>query len=234
MRTAADDLAWVERLQATTERLKQREAAAQAEAGAQEAIGSGPAAQGSGPPEAAAPSTGGAEPGSTSTAQASVEATEAEASARDAGRADVEEVVVQVPPEAGQEATQPEELQSRQDPPTEPAVEVEGGAVAPPPVVPVVAPAIEAVVDLTLDDSPIDKGKQVVGVEEVEAVDQAGPSAAVKGAEAADQAGPSVAPESARSGRRPDGRTLSGWPWYASNPGAEPVFALNDRDEVHH
>jgi hypothetical protein len=40
-------------------------------------------------------------------------------------------------------------------------------------------------VDFTLDDSPIDKGKQVVGVEEVESVDQAGPSAAVDGAEAA-------------------------------------------------
>jgi hypothetical protein len=61
-------------------------------------------------------------------------------------------------------------------------------------------------VDLTLDDSPIDKGKQVVGVEDVEAVDQAGPSAAVEGAEAADQAGPSAAPESAPVG------PPSGWP----------------------
>jgi hypothetical protein len=110
MRTVADDIAWVERLQATTEHLRQWEAAAQAEAGAQEAAGSNPAAQGSGPSEAAAPSTGAAEPGSTSTVQASVEATEAEASARDAGRADVEEVVVEVPPEVGQEAAQPGEL----------------------------------------------------------------------------------------------------------------------------
>jgi hypothetical protein len=48
-------------------------------------------------------------------------------------------------------------------------------------VIPVVAPVIEApalaqgptpaVVDLTLDDSPVDKGKQVVGVEGVEAAD---------------------------------------------------------------
>jgi hypothetical protein len=51
----------------------------------------------------------------------------------------------------------------------EPATEVEGGAVVPPPVVPEEAPAIEgpalaegstpAMVNLTLDDSPIDKGK---------------------------------------------------------------------------
>jgi hypothetical protein len=70
-------------------------------------------------------------------------------------------------------------------------------------VVSVVVPVIEALalaqgstpalVDLTLDDSPIDKGKQVVGVEEVEAVDQAGPFMAVEGAEAADQAGSSAA-----------------------------------------
>jgi hypothetical protein len=85
LQTAADDIAWVERLQAVTERLKQREVAAQAGMGASEAAGSDPAAQGSWLSEAVAPSTGGPEPGSTSTAQASVEATEAEASARDMG-----------------------------------------------------------------------------------------------------------------------------------------------------
>jgi hypothetical protein len=110
MWTAADDIVWVKRLQAATERLRQREAAAQVGVGAQEATGSDPTAQGSGPSEVAAPNTGGAEPGSTSTAQASVEATEAEASACDAGRADVEEVEVEVPPEAGQEAAQLGEL----------------------------------------------------------------------------------------------------------------------------
>jgi hypothetical protein len=109
-----------------------------------------------------------------------------------------------------QEVAQPGELQPWQDPLAKPAVEVESGAVAPPPVVPVVAPAIEApalaqgstsaMVDLTLDDSPIDKGKQVVGVERVEAADQASPSTVVEGAEAADQAGPSAAPESAPVG----------------------------------
>jgi hypothetical protein len=49
---------------------------------------------------------------------------------------------VEVPPEAGLEAAQPEELQPQQDQPAEPAVEVESGAVAPPPVIPVVAPVI--------------------------------------------------------------------------------------------
>jgi hypothetical protein len=171
--------------------------------------------------------------------------------------------MVEVPPEAGQEAAQPEVLQPQQDPPAEPAAEVEGGAVVPPPVVPEEeVPATEgpapvegstpAMVDLTLDDSPIDKGKQVVGVEEVEALDQAGPCAAGEGAEAAGQAGPFAGPESTPAG------PSSGWPDLAalalvraaeelprwgesplefrdtSNPGAEPVFALNDGDEVHH
>jgi hypothetical protein len=57
-----------------------------------------------------------------------------------------------------------------------------------------------AMVDLTLDNSPLDKGKQVVGVGEVEAVDQAGPLAAVDGAGATAQAGPSARPESAPAG----------------------------------
>jgi hypothetical protein len=46
----------------------------------------------------------------------------------------------------------------------------------------------------------------VVGVEEVEAMDQAGPSVAVEGGEAAGQAEPSAAPESAPVG------PPSGWP----------------------
>jgi hypothetical protein len=108
-----------------------------------------------------------------------------------------------------------------------------------------------AVVNLTLDDSPVDKGKQVVGVEGVEAADQVGPSMAVEGAEAADQASPSTTPESDLV------RAPVAWPdlaglalvraeeelprWGsalefrdASNPGAEPIFVLNDTDEVHH
>jgi hypothetical protein len=199
------------------ERLKQQEVMAQAEAGAQAVTGSGPTAQGSGPSEVAAPSVGGAEPGSTSTAEATVEATAAEASTRDAGQADVDEVMVEVPREARQEAAQPEVLQPRQDPSVEPATTVKGGAVVPLPVVlEEEVPATEGsapaegstptMVDLTLNDSPIDKGKQVVGVEEVEAVDQAGPSVAVDGAGAAGQAGPSAGPESALAG------PPSGWP----------------------
>jgi hypothetical protein len=59
-------------------------------------------------------------------------------------------------------------------------------------VVPVVeVPALPqgstpALIDLTLDDSPVDKGKQVVGVEGAEAADQVGLSAAVEGAKATD------------------------------------------------
>jgi hypothetical protein len=78
---------------------------------------------------------------------------------------------VEVPPELGQTAAQPEEVQPQRD---QPAVEAESGADVPPSVVPVVGPVVEvaapaqgltsALIDLTLDDSPVDKGKQVVGV----------------------------------------------------------------------
>jgi hypothetical protein len=111
-----------------------------------------------------APSTGGPEPGSTATAQASIEVVEAAASARDVGWADVDQEVVEAPPEAGQEAAQPEEPQPQHDQPAEPMVEVESGVDAPPPIVPVVAPVVEApappqgstpsLIDLTLNDSP--------------------------------------------------------------------------------
>jgi hypothetical protein len=77
--------------------------------------------------------------------------------------------VVEALQEAGQEAAQPEEPQPRQDWPTEPTVKVERGAVVPPPIVQAVVPAIEALappqgsslalIDLTVDDSPADKGK---------------------------------------------------------------------------
>jgi hypothetical protein len=262
-RTAANDVAWVERLQASKERLKQQEVGTQAEAGVQAVAGSGPAAQGSVPSEVAAPSTGGAEPGSSSTTEATVEATTAEASVRDVGQADADEVMEEVLPAAGQEAAQPGPPRPQQDLPVEPAATVEGGVVEPPPVVlEEEVPAVEgpaptkgstpAMVDLTLDDSPLDKGKQLVGVEEVEAVDQASPLATVDGAGAAAQAGPSAGPESGPA------RPSSEWPdlaalalvraeekiprWGgpslefrdASNPGVDPVFVLNDKDEVHH
>jgi hypothetical protein len=129
------------------------------------------------------------------------------------GRADAEQEVVEVPPEAGQTAAQPEEAQPQRD---QPAVEAESGVDAPPSVVPVVAPVVEAaapaqgstsaLIDLTLNDSLIDKGKQVVGIEGAEAVDQGGPPATVEGAEAADQAGPSVVPESDPA------EALAAWP----------------------
>jgi hypothetical protein len=156
--------------------------------------------RGSGPAEAVlgdaglkVPGTGGSEPGSTATTQATVEAAEANTSVRNAGWADAEKLkeVVEAPLEAGQEAMQPEEPQPRQDRPMEPAVEVERGAVMPPPIVQVVVPAVEALappqgstpalIDLTVNDSPADKGKQEEDVETAEDSDRAGTSTALGG-----------------------------------------------------
>jgi hypothetical protein len=83
--------------------------------------------------------------------------------------------VVEAPPEAGQEAVQPEsqlareEPQPQQDRPTEQAIEVERGAVVPQPIVQAVVLAVKtlappqgstlALTDLTIDDSPTNKGK---------------------------------------------------------------------------
>jgi hypothetical protein len=61
-------------------------------------------------------------------------------------------------------------------------------------------------VDLTLDDTPLDKGKQVMGVKGGEAADQAGASTAVGEAETAGEAGPSAGP-----GDTPAGSSSS-WP----------------------
>jgi hypothetical protein len=117
----------------------------------------------------------------------------------------------------------------------------------PPPIVQVVVPVVEvpappqgltpALIDLTLDDSPADKGKQVADIEATEATDQASTSPALEG----DQAEVSI-----------------GWSYFAglalvrseeelprwgrstlefrdvSNPSAKPFFALDDKDEVHH
>jgi hypothetical protein len=153
-------------------------------------------------------------------------------------------------------------MQPQRDQPAEPAVEAESGADVPPSVIPVVGPVVEvvapaqgstsALIDLTLDDSTVDKGKQVVGVEGAEAVDQAGPPVTVEGAKAVDEAGPSAAPESDLAEAPAAWSDLAGlalvWAeeelprWGrsalefrdAANPSAEPVFALDDRDEVHH
>jgi hypothetical protein len=126
-------------------------------------------------------------------------------------------------------------------------VEAEWGAVVPPPIIQAVVPAIEtpalpqestpALIDLTVDGSPSDKGKQKADVETAEALDRPGTSAAL---------GDDLAEASAR------------WPNYvglvlvrveeelpcwgrstlefrdASNPSVEPFFVLDDKDEVHH
>jgi hypothetical protein len=94
-----------------------------------------------------------------------------------------------------------------------------------------------AVIDLTIDDPPSDKGKQRADVEMVDALDRPDTSAML---------GDDLAEASAR------------WPDYtglvlvrvqeelprwgpstlefrdASNPSAEPFFALDDKDEVQH
>jgi hypothetical protein len=97
MRTAADDAAWVAKCQAATERLRLREAAAQAGVTAQAVTGSNPTARGLGPVKAVlgdagleVPGTGGSEPRWTVTTQATIEAAEATTSVCDAGRVDVE------------------------------------------------------------------------------------------------------------------------------------------------
>jgi hypothetical protein len=105
-------------------------------------------------------------------------------------------------------------------------------------------------VDLTLDDTPLDKGKQVMGVEGGEAADQAGASTTIGEAGTAGEAGPFTGPGDAPF------RLSSSWPDIAAlarawakaeiprwgavppvqgrrEPCAEPVFVLNDKDEVH-
>jgi hypothetical protein len=133
--------------------------------------------------------------------QVTVEATEANTSVHDVGRADAKKSkeVVEVPPEAGQEAAPSEEPQPQQDRPMEPAVEAERGVVGPPPVIQAVVPAVEALalpqgstlalIDLTLDDSLANKGKQEADIEAVEALDGAGTSAALGGDQAKVSAG---------------------------------------------
>jgi hypothetical protein len=125
MQTATDAAAWVANYQAMVERLKLREAAAQTWAGTLEVTGSDPAVRGSGPAKAVpgdagleVPGAGGSKTRSTPMTQATVEAAEAKTSIRDAGQADAEKLkeVVEAPPEAGQEATQPESQPAREEP----------------------------------------------------------------------------------------------------------------------
>jgi hypothetical protein len=95
--------------------------------------------------------------------------------------------------------------------------------------------SIPAVIDLTVDDPPSDKGKQKVDVEMVDAPDWPGTSAmlvddlAEASARWPDYVGLAlvrVEEELPRWGRSSlEFRD-------ASNPSAEPLFALDDKDEV--
>jgi hypothetical protein len=100
--------------------------------------------------------------------------------------------VVEAPPDARKEAEQPEsqlvreelQPQPQHDQPKEQATEVKRGVVVPPPNVQAAAPiderlalpqgSILAVIDLTIDDPPFDKGKQKANVEMVDAPDHPG------------------------------------------------------------
>jgi hypothetical protein len=110
-----------------------------------------------------------------------------------------------------------------------------------------VVPAVEAsalpqgstlaLIDLTLDDSPADKGKQAADVEAAETLDGAGTSAALGGDQAEASAG---WPDFAGLALMRAEEELSRWGRStlefrdASNPSAEPFFALDDKDKVHH
>jgi hypothetical protein len=94
-----------------------------------------------------------------------------------------------------------------------------------------------ALIDLTLDDSPVDKGKQAADIEVAETLDGAGTSAALGGDQAEESAG---WPDFAGLALMRSEEELSRWGRStlefrdASNPSAEPFFALDDKDEVHH
>jgi hypothetical protein len=94
-----------------------------------------------------------------------------------------------------------------------------------------------AVINLTVDDPPSDKGKQKADVEMVDAPDRPRTSvapeddmaeASAKWPDFAELAFVRAEEELPRWGRS----TLEFWD--AANPNAEPFFALNDRDEVQH
>jgi hypothetical protein len=94
-----------------------------------------------------------------------------------------------------------------------------------------------ALIDLTADDSPDDKGKQEVDVETAEASDRAGTSVALGG----DQAEASTRwPNFTGLALVWAKEELPRWGRLtfefrdASNPSVKPFFALDDKDEVHH
>jgi hypothetical protein len=94
-----------------------------------------------------------------------------------------------------------------------------------------------ALIDLTTDDSPADNGKQEVNAETAEASDRASTSTALGGDQAEALAG---WPDFAGLALVWAEEELLRWGWStlefrdASNPSAEPFFALDDKDEVHH
>jgi hypothetical protein len=93
------------------------------------------------------------------------------------------------------------------------------------------------VIDLTVDDPPSDKGKQKADVETIDTPDRPGTSTVL---------GDDLAEASARWHNYAGlalvwaEEELPRWGWStlefrdASNPSAEPFFALDDKDEVHH
>jgi hypothetical protein len=125
MQTPADDATWVAKYQASTKRLKMKEAATKAGASAQEVARVGDAAREPESVEAApgcarldVPGIGGPEPGLTTRTLETIEAGKAETSIRDARRLDVEKIkeVVEAPPDAGKEEEQPELQPEREKP----------------------------------------------------------------------------------------------------------------------
>jgi hypothetical protein len=93
------------------------------------------------------------------------------------------------------------------------------------------------VIDLTLDDSPSDKGKHKVDVGMVDASDRPGTSVALDGDAAETSSG---WPNFAELALVRAEEELSRWGRStlefrdAANPDAEPFFALDDKDEVQH
>jgi hypothetical protein len=95
--------------------------------------------------------------------------------------------------------------------------------------------SIPAIIDLTVDDPPSDKGKQKADIEMVDAPDR--PSTSVTLGD--DLAEASVRwPNFAGLALARAEEELPRWGWStlefrdASNPSAEPFFALDDNDEV--
>jgi hypothetical protein len=92
-------------------------------------------------------------------------------------------------------------------------------------------------IDLTFDDSPSDKGKRKAEVEMVDASDRPGTSAA-PGDDTVEMSG--GWPDFAQLALVRAGEELPRWGWPtlefrdATNPCAEPFFALDDKDEVQH